>query len=384
MLFTLKINISNIFFPIHYCRKVYIYCLLCFKYTADYTVKNICNLSIALTAGVVTIKRKIIKQGHNTLTITLPKKWSNKHQIKSGDELDVEEQGEILMIVPHKNVKLPEIILDVKGLAPVVIWRYISAVYRAGYDEFRIYFDNVKEKKRYSAFSYNTLDLLYSQNHQEKPVLSPIEVIQSAVNRCIGVEIIDQKENWCLVKELGETTYKEFDNALRRIFLLLLSLSEETLNSVKAGSVKDSLKSVHLIDTNIDRFTDFCFRVLNKKGYQDFRKTPTIYSILLLLEMIGDEFKKISIHLIEAKKITNKTEGLLNIQHRQLRRFYHLFYRFSKEKCSEIYEEDSKGHTYNSDLFESLSTDEKEILHHLKKIGIYLTSLTELRIDLEY
>ena len=277
---------------------------------------------------------------------------------------------------------MPEITIDVKGLTPIVTWRHVSAAYRSGYDEFKILFDNVKDKKRYSAFSYNTMNFLYSND--KTPVLSQIEVIQAMINRCVGVEIIDQKENWCLVKELGETTYKEFDNALRRIFLLLISLSEDILKSLKGDPNKEVLKSAHLIDTNIDRFTDFCLRVLNKKGYKNYRKTPTMYSILFLLEMMGDDFKKISVHLIEAKKITKKTEDLFMVQYDQLRRVYNLYYNFSKEKCLAIYESDTEGHHYNVGLFDSLNTDEKEILHHLKKIGVYITSLAELRIDLEY
>lgn len=313
----------------------------------------------------------------------MPKKWNEKHQIKAGDELEVNEEGEILTILPHKNIKLPEITIDVRGLTPKVIWRFVASVYRSGYDEFKIQFSDMKDKKRYSAFSYDTLNFLYPKKGDKELVLSPIEVIQAMINRCIGVEIIDQKENYCIVKEMGETTYKEFDNALRRIFLLLISLSEEVLESLHEGGKKDILKSVHIIDTNIDRFTDFCLRVLNKKGYQNFRKTPTMYSLLFFLELIGDDFKKIAIHIIEAKKISLKMEELFKIQHEQLRRFYSLFYGFSKEKCLEIYNHDVLGNNYNLKVFNALNNDEKEILHHLKKIGVNLISLAELRIDLE-
>lgn len=330
------------------------------------------------------IKRKIIKQGHNTLTITLPREWSSKYQLKAGDEVDINEQGNILTLSSHQGISLPEITVDVRGLTPVTIWRYVSSAYRAGYNQFRILFDNIKEKERYSAFSYNTLNFLYPMGGSNEMVLGPIEVIQAMINRCIGVEIIDQKENWCIVRELGETTYKEFDNALRRIFLLLLSLSEETLKSVKNGGEKEILKSIHIIDTNIDRFIDFCLRVLNKKGYKEFRKTTTIYSTLLLLEMIGDEYKKIAIHLMNARKITKNMVGLFEIQYHQLRRFYNLFYSFDKDKCIEVYVEDAKGKKFDTEIYDNLNSEEKEILHHLKKIGIYLTSLTELRIDLEF
>ena len=49
------------------------------------------------------MRRKVIKQGHNTLTITLPSSWVNKFNIKTGDELDVREQGKILSIGTEKS-----------------------------------------------------------------------------------------------------------------------------------------------------------------------------------------------------------------------------------------------------------------------------------------
>ncbi|MBT3297830.1 AbrB/MazE/SpoVT family DNA-binding domain-containing protein [archaeon] len=314
----------------------------------------------------------------------MPKSWCKKHHVKAGEELDFIEQGESLVVSPERNLTLPEITIDVRGLTSKIIWRYVSSVYRAGYDEFKLVFDNLDNKQRYSALSYNTLNFLYSDEKDKGPVLSPIEVIQLMVNRCIGVEIIDQKSKSCTIKELGRTTPQEFDNALRRIFLLLISLAEEVSSSVKKGNAQENLKSVHLIDTNIDRFIDFCIRVLNKKGYKDFRKTPTMHTILFLLELIGDEYKKIAIHLIEAKKMGSKMTELFDIQENQLKKYYKLFYKFNKEACLDMYEFDIMGHTYNREVYESLSSDEKEILHHLKKIGIYLMSLAELRVDLEY
>ena len=334
---------------------------------------------------MITIKRKIIQQGHNTLTITLPKQWCDKQQITAQEELEVTEQGEILNIIPPRNIKLPEIAIDVKGLTPILIWRNVVSAYRNGYDEFKVYFDNPTDKKRYSAFSYNTINFLHPKGNEKELVLSPIEVIQLAVNRCPGIEIIDQKENWCIIKEMGETTYKEFDNALRRIFLLTMSLSDDILKELETGENKDALKSVHLVDTNIDRFTDFCLRVLNKKGYINYRKTSTMYTILFLLELIGDDLKKIAIHIVDAKKMSPKMKELFQTAHQKIREFYTLFYNFNKELCLETYGVNrNKGHYYSSEMFNSLNNDEKEILHHLKKINVNIFSLTELRIDLEH
>ena len=44
------------------------------------------------------MKRKIIKQGHNTLTVTLPSDWVKKLNLKSGDEIDVLENENSLIL----------------------------------------------------------------------------------------------------------------------------------------------------------------------------------------------------------------------------------------------------------------------------------------------
>jgi len=44
------------------------------------------------------MKRRVIKQGNNTLTITLPRKWASSANIKAGDELDIIEEGDNLKI----------------------------------------------------------------------------------------------------------------------------------------------------------------------------------------------------------------------------------------------------------------------------------------------
>ena len=44
------------------------------------------------------MKRKLIKQGTGALTITLPKSWVSKYELKSGDEVEVDEQERILLL----------------------------------------------------------------------------------------------------------------------------------------------------------------------------------------------------------------------------------------------------------------------------------------------
>ncbi len=352
------------------------------------------------------MKRKIIKQGRNTLTVTLPSSWARKHGIACGDEIDMLEQEKNLVLRADKGPALLGVDVDISGLTPSVIWRYILSSYRAGYDEIRIMGIGRSKENIRSAFSVNSnIDhLLNKKTAMISPtevlffatsstmrtsfnwdVMSPMEVVSACVNRLIGMEIVDQKENCCIIKELSETTYKEFDNALRRIFLLLKLESEYVISGLKGN--KDLVKSIHIVDTNLDRFEDFCLRVLNKKGYSDFRKTQSMYTIIFISEMLGDELRKIGQHLIE-KKPKVKMERVLTLasmMHEQLNRFYNVFYKFDKEKVLEIYEEDRKMSMFVMKNYNTiLSKDEDEVLHHLKKVGIFILNLLELRIDLEF
>ncbi len=350
------------------------------------------------------MRRKVIKQGHNTLTVTLPGKWVNKMGIKPGDELDVIDQDRGLLISTEKGPNLSSITVDISDLTPALIWRYILSAYRAGYDEIRVIGIGQSRKNIDSPFSYKTnLDyimkkkasmtspndiIIFSTSSTMRTAfdwvnMNPVEVITACVNRLINVEIIEQKESYCVIKELGETTYKEFDNALRRIFLLLKFEAEYVMNDLKGK--KDAVRYIHVTDTNLDRFEDFCLRVLNKKGYLDSRKTPVMYSTIFLLELIGDELKKIGLHLQERKKINQKLMiELFDVQMRQLNLFYETFYNFDKKKLVQIYDEDRKGTLLIEKHYKRLNDYEKELLHHFKKIGIHVLNLAELRIDMAF
>jgi AbrB family looped-hinge helix DNA binding protein len=323
------------------------------------------------------MKRRIIKQGHNTLTITLPTDWAKKFNIKPGDEVDINEQGRNIIITPNVKAETTSTTIDITGLSVPLIWRFVSSAYRDGHNTIKIMFENKPFCDMYTAFTYDTFQL-----KQDKNELSSIEAIQSLVNRFVGVEIIEQRTNYCIVQELGETSIKEFENALRRIFLLLQSLSQGTIEAINGK--KDTLKAAHIMDTNIDRFEDFCLRVLNKNGYSDFKKTQTMYAIVFLLELLGDEYKRLAIHLIDAKKITPEIAKYLRHVDTVFNEYYDLYYSFSKEKVEKVYKRDLEAHNMFENITEKISSEDREILHHLKKMVRFIISLTELRIDLEY
>lgn len=329
------------------------------------------------------MKRKVIKQGHNTLTITLPRNWTKKFNLMPGKEIDLIEKDNGLFITTEKTSDRKKTKFDIEGMDIPTIWKYFMAVYREGYDEVLIKFDPKQIfDNPYKFFTTHKLDLRYKKQREKK---SALETLQGFVDRFIGFEIVEHGKDFILIREMGELTSKEFENSLRRVFLLIQQMAEETLEAIQKNDSRN-LINIHNVDVNLDKFHDYCIRILNKTGNQETRKSELLFSTLWLLEMIGDEFKNISFHLLKdfpnarfnhIEKLAKATKDTFNI-------YYELFYNFNPEKINEMSSIDKEIYLSAPDMYKKASEDEKEIFHHLRMVGKYLNSLSELRIEMEF
>lgn len=336
------------------------------------------------------MRRKVIKQGHNTFTLTLPIKWAKQQNLQPGTELEVSEQGNSLVVSilgsegNEKAIEKAEV--DITGLPNPLLWRFVSSAYRAGYNEIKIDFEGIEnDKGQMEEFSYDITDWFYKgQLPKDRSLrLTPIEAIQALVNRFVGVEITEQRQNYVIVKQFGETSYKEFDHAMKRIFMVIVSMSKDVLSAIESND-RSPLKAIHMMDTNVDRFEDYCLRVLNTKGYEDYKKTSTVYSTIFLLEMLGDEYKRIAKHAVEEKAhYSQPALDFFRQVHQQLETYHELFYNFERSKAIKIFENEEAFTIAAKKLFEKGTDQDKELLHHLKKITRFIVSLAELAIDLK-
>lgn len=330
------------------------------------------------------MKRRIIKQGHNTLTITLPSKWVKQYNLKPGNEIDLIEKENGLFISTEKNGEFLKTEIDISGLDIPIIWKYMMSIYREGYDEIKVYFDPEKKlESPYKYFAKHKLDRKYLKEDIKK---TPLEFFHEMMNRFIGYEIVNYGKDFVLIKEMSEPTSKEFDNSMRRIFLLIEQMGEEICENLKEQNIKN-LNHIHDIDINLDKFHDYCIRILNKIGNKSLKKTSILISILFFLELIGDEFKSISHHLIfDFKKGNYKNiKEIIESIKKELDLFYELYYKFDKEKIKEMSELDKDRYFNVENVFNKIKKDEeKEIFHHLRIIARYINALVELRIEMEF
>lgn len=333
------------------------------------------------------MRRRIIKQGHNTLTVTLPSKWVQLFNLKQGDEIEINERENGLFLTTEKHDEELKTEIDIVGLDIPTIWKYIMAVYREGYDEIIIKFDpNTKYNHPLRFFSSDWNDIKKGKLAEH----TPYEVLRIMASRFIGFEIIEHHKNYCVMKNMAQLTSKEFDPSLRRVFLLLQQMAEETNEAV---SNNDPKFVAHLrdIDINVDKFVDYCIRVLNKTGFKDVKKAHLLFSILYLLELLGDEYKNMSMHLVKdlhgktLKNLKDITETIT----KQFDELYHLYYDFNRDRLSAISNAYLDIRLYKASKAKSQgeykwTKEEAEVLNHLSRIGRYIKAITELRIEMEF
>lgn len=332
------------------------------------------------------MKRKIIKQGHNTLTMTLPTEWVKKLNLKAGDEIDLSENSGSLFINGKQHNGNKKAVIDITGLRMSMIWRFFQSAYREGCDEIKVIYD--PNKKDYeSAYNFYVSQFEYLRMGDKPTKKANIDIITDLVNRFIGIAIIDHGTNSCTIKEMGELSSKEFDSSLRRIFLLILELFDEIISLIKNNKNGDIAicKKIHTMDINVDRFIDYCCRINNKINDSSFNKNkPLMFSTLFLLELLSDEFKYIATHLANSKKKVDEIKTFAEKVKEHFELYYHIFYKFEKEKVAEFGEMDYKIYNDHFEMKESLNKDVNSIKRHLMQISKFTFCLMELRIEMEF
>jgi phosphate uptake regulator len=133
------------------------------------------------------MRRKINLVGVSTLTVSLPKKWVENQKLKKGDEIDLLEENNGLLLTTKPQLNQREILhLNITDLDRTSILIAIRGAYRAGYDEIHIQFDKQ-----------------YVIHHRSGEQVKLLSIIHNAVNLLIGAEIISQDESGCIIKDFS-------------------------------------------------------------------------------------------------------------------------------------------------------------------------------------
>ncbi len=258
------------------------------------------------------MKRKVVKQGHNAMTITLPASWIKENNVKGGDELEVDTKGKDLLVKKDSSEGFEKINFNMPGNG-MFVHRHLGVLYRLGYDEIKVEFDEP----------------------------SMVDKIQYEIEQMPGFEIVDQGENYCIVKNVAVGMEKEFENILRKIFLNIIYFGEQGYKHIKQNNV-NGLKSLKQFNKSNNRMPNFCQRLLRKEGYKDYKKTMLVYTMVWSLEQVADYYENIFSYILDLNKKPKISNEILNIYedvNRLFERYYALFYTFNSAKLSDLKED---------------------------------------------
>lgn len=148
---------------------------------------------------------------------------------------------------------------------------------------------------------------------------------------------MEQTKDHCVLKRISKDLESEFEPALRRAFLVTLSMGEESLDCIKNQNfkgLKDLIPKEHINN----QLTNFCERLLNKKGYTDYKKTCFMYVIAWNLEKVCDNYKDVCELLKDVKKMEIKKDIIRLYEQTNgfFKSYYELFYSFDIIKLSEL------------------------------------------------
>ncbi len=225
------------------------------------------------------MKRKIVAQGNQSITITLPISWVREQQLKAGDEVEVIERGGELTVSKHGGKKggIVKISITHQTSNAKLLRSLIFGAYRSGADEIEI--------------SFETLEV----SDRELGKVKTIKYIQDTVNLFIGVTIVEQTKNYCKIKDITGASEEEFDTILRRTFLLILSIAEQSLKAFEEKD-QEALEDVPLIYDSLRKFTEYSMRLLSKYEHKEHENTSHYYSIITCFDDISDAYRHLTKH----------------------------------------------------------------------------------------
>lgn len=287
------------------------------------------------------MRRRVIQLAVKTLVVSLPTEWIQRHKIEKGSEVDVREREDAIEITNGKEEENKlSILLNIKK-DDYFNKRFISDLYKRGYDRIKIKF-------------------------RDREVLDEVKKVD-----LLGFQIVEEEDNHCIIENISKVLGSEFDTILRRVFHIIKDMLNRLREYFKGGDV--NLDEVINLEKETNKLTDFCLRVLNKEGHSSKNKTNFYYVIVRELEDLADILKYI-VHDMREEEIRIPQEVLeyFDRVNDVFDEFYSLFYKYEREKFNEFY---NKRHDMINEGKELLKK-EYVVSHHLLNLIVRIYNLS--------
>jgi len=248
------------------------------------------------------MKRKLIKQAGQAVTITLPIEWIRQNGLKAGDEIDIETIEKDLVLRSGKKTVTGSIKLDLTPFPMRVRCIYINAAYAKGVDE---------------------VELETDQGYYPD------------VSQNIGFAVVSQKGNKYTIRDVSGLSSEDLDNIFKRVFQMIISFYDAAIDDV-FGESKETYETLKKTDSEINKFVLFLQRSIMKLSYPDPSVGKILFAYSYALEKISDEILRMWRVNIEHKIRKDKeVKKLILISRKTLGKAFEIYYHQSPEKINE-------------------------------------------------
>ncbi len=180
------------------------------------------------------MKRKLVQQGAATMMISLPAKWIKKFNLKKGDEIELLEKNDNLVVGTELKEK-KQITIKITKENKKDIKNILTHTYRKGFDK------------------------IILENH--KGLLKEIKSLISDL--LLGFELTEMNKDRITIENISEPTSQKYDMILRKIFDIIQDTANITAEDFENNQLKN-FEDINDLKKQQERFILFCRRLLAK------------------------------------------------------------------------------------------------------------------------
>lgn len=205
------------------------------------------------------MKRKLVKQGENAITVTLPSNWIKANNLSPKDEIDISEEGNHLLISTDMKKVAKKTNITLKSSDQ----KYIDALFRNFYIN-----------------GYDEIYVKFRSNDEYLKIINSIEPL-------IGYEIDTKKKESCFVKNLSDFEESDYESIFKKIIYIIFTMEELTENLIESKEEEYDKEQMIQLNKDSSKFSCFCRRVIFKTNLLKNEEALTKYTIINTLHMIA-------------------------------------------------------------------------------------------------
>ncbi len=284
------------------------------------------------------MERKLIQQGKDSYTITVPRWWVRKHGLEDAT-IQVEKEGQDLFLRAPEQESRKSCSIDAHGYNERTLRNILNQHYRKGYIIITLNIDGEEQ----------------------------LEIIEDLCERTmLGFDVVQQSEESVTLEEIAAPSPDRFSTILRRLFLIIKQEGVRITDDMRAASF--DAEEAQSVKDKVDEYTNYCRRTLRQRFTRDDHAMIMLYKIVSRLSLIHHAYYYMQEQAQEYEQISARTVSLLEEANDMYDDFYTCLYQLDLDLAHEIGVR--KDELIFGELYDALHEDNGEgpLLYHIGEI----------------